>query len=333
MGIVSRQWFMTSPSSAAESSAWLPRASCCERHPRLKLANVEKEPAYNKHQTGHNSGVIHSGIYYKPGSLKAKLCVEGRKLARAYCDAKNIPYKMVGKLIVATEESELGRLARALRPRPAERDRRPRNPRRTPRSKSASRIAAGSGRSRRRSPGSSTGARSPGTMPTTRAKPAPTCTSGPRSRGSTARRGHAALARAKGEIQAKYVITCGGLYSDKLAPHDRRRPRSEDRPVPRRLPDPQTRAKSTSSGATSTRCPDPALPISRRPLHAAHGRDDLARAERRARVRPRGLQLLGHQSARTVGRAYLSRLLQARHEVLAGRCRRDVSRSRAPART
>src|SRR6202046_4153544 len=77
------------------------------RHPRLKLANVEKEPAYNQHQTGHNSGVIHSGIYYKPGSLKAKLCVEGRILARAYLDAKGIPYKMVGKLVVATEESEL----------------------------------------------------------------------------------------------------------------------------------------------------------------------------------------------------------------------------------
>jgi L-2-hydroxyglutarate oxidase LhgO len=80
------------------------------RFPRLKLANVEKEAEYNKHQTGHNSGVIHSGIYYKPGSLKAKLCVEGRILARAYCDGKGIPYKMVGKLIVATDPSELGRL-------------------------------------------------------------------------------------------------------------------------------------------------------------------------------------------------------------------------------
>jgi L-2-hydroxyglutarate oxidase LhgO len=80
------------------------------RHPRLRIANVEKENAWNKHQTGHNSGVIHSGIYYKPGSLKAKLCVEGRKLAWEYCDAKGIEYKQVGKLIVATEESELGRL-------------------------------------------------------------------------------------------------------------------------------------------------------------------------------------------------------------------------------
>jgi L-2-hydroxyglutarate oxidase LhgO len=81
-----------------------------ERHPRLKLANVEKEAFWNKHQTGHNSGVIHSGIYYKPGSLKAKLCVEGRVAAWDYCERNGIPYEDVGKLIVATEESELGRL-------------------------------------------------------------------------------------------------------------------------------------------------------------------------------------------------------------------------------
>ena len=80
------------------------------RHPRLKLANVEKEPGYHRHQTGRNSGVIHSGIYYKPGSLKAKLCVEGRKLAWTYLADKGIPYKPVGKLIVATDPSELGRL-------------------------------------------------------------------------------------------------------------------------------------------------------------------------------------------------------------------------------
>jgi L-2-hydroxyglutarate oxidase LhgO len=80
------------------------------RHPDLSVAGVEKENAFNQHQTGHNSGVIHSGIYYKPGSFKAKLCVEGRKLAWQYCDAKNIPYHNVGKLIVATEESELARL-------------------------------------------------------------------------------------------------------------------------------------------------------------------------------------------------------------------------------
>ena len=80
------------------------------RFPKVRVANVEKEAVWSKHQTGHNSGVIHSGIYYKPGSLKAKLCVEGRKLAWQYCEAKGIEYRQVGKLIVATDESELGRL-------------------------------------------------------------------------------------------------------------------------------------------------------------------------------------------------------------------------------
>ncbi|MBD5654235.1 MAG: FAD-dependent oxidoreductase [Candidatus Eremiobacteraeota bacterium] len=81
-----------------------------ERFPNLKVAGVEKEDYFNAHQTGRNSGVIHSGIYYKPGSFKAKLCVEGRKLAWDYCDRKRLPYNQVGKLIVATDESELGRL-------------------------------------------------------------------------------------------------------------------------------------------------------------------------------------------------------------------------------
>ena len=78
-----------------------------KRHPHLKLVILEKEDILAAHQTGHNSGVIHSGIYYKPGSLKAKLCTEGRKLLWAYCDEKGIEYRGVGKLIVATEEREL----------------------------------------------------------------------------------------------------------------------------------------------------------------------------------------------------------------------------------
>lgn len=80
------------------------------RHPHLKLVVLEKETMLGQHQTGHNSGVIHSGIYYAPGSLKARLCVEGRRALWQYCDAKGIEYRRVGKLIVATEESELPRL-------------------------------------------------------------------------------------------------------------------------------------------------------------------------------------------------------------------------------
>ncbi len=80
------------------------------RHPNLKLVVLEKEATVSQHQTGHNSGVIHSGIYYTPGSLKAKLCTEGRRALWRYCDSKGIEYRQVGKLILATEESELGRL-------------------------------------------------------------------------------------------------------------------------------------------------------------------------------------------------------------------------------
>lgn len=80
------------------------------RHPNWKVALLEKEDKLAAHQTGHNSGVVHAGIYYKPGSLKAKLCVEGMKLCYEYFDQKKIPYKKVGKLIVATTEEEVPRL-------------------------------------------------------------------------------------------------------------------------------------------------------------------------------------------------------------------------------
>jgi len=80
------------------------------RRPGLSLAVLDKEPSIASHQSGHNSGVIHSGIYYAPGSLKARLCVEGMREMYAYCEAKAIPTERCGKVIVATGESELGRL-------------------------------------------------------------------------------------------------------------------------------------------------------------------------------------------------------------------------------
>jgi len=76
------------------------------RYPHLKVVLLEKERELATHQTGHNSGVIHAGIYYKPGSLMAKLCVEGMKATYLYCDKHNIPYKKVGKLVVATTDVE-----------------------------------------------------------------------------------------------------------------------------------------------------------------------------------------------------------------------------------
>lgn len=80
------------------------------RWPETKLAVLEKEVELGQHQTGHNSGVIHSGIYYAPGSMKAIACVAGAEALKRYCDRKQIPYKMVGKVIVATDEEELPRL-------------------------------------------------------------------------------------------------------------------------------------------------------------------------------------------------------------------------------
>ncbi|XP_076239818.1 L-2-hydroxyglutarate dehydrogenase isoform X2 [Calliopsis andreniformis] len=80
------------------------------RHPNLKMAIVEKEKALAMHQTGHNSGVVHAGIYYKPGSMKAKLCVEGLKLSYDYFCKHGIPHKKVGKLIVATNSEQVKQL-------------------------------------------------------------------------------------------------------------------------------------------------------------------------------------------------------------------------------
>lgn len=81
-----------------------------ERFPSCGVVVVEKEHAVAQHQTGHNSGVIHAGIYYRPGSYKAQLCVEGVQLMKAFCDANGIRYEHCGKVVVATSEEELPRL-------------------------------------------------------------------------------------------------------------------------------------------------------------------------------------------------------------------------------
>lgn len=81
-----------------------------QRHPDWRVVVLEKEDTLATHQSGHNSGVIHAGIYYKPGSLKAKACVAGHREIMAFCDARGIPYRRCGKLIVALDESELPRL-------------------------------------------------------------------------------------------------------------------------------------------------------------------------------------------------------------------------------
>lgn len=80
------------------------------RRPRLRLAVIEKEVRVATHQTGHNSGVIHSGLYYRPGSLKARACVAGAAKLIRYCDERGVPYQLIGKLVVATSPDEVPRL-------------------------------------------------------------------------------------------------------------------------------------------------------------------------------------------------------------------------------
>ena len=77
---------------------------------RRSLVVLEAEDRPAAHQTGHNSGVLHSGLYYRPGSLKAKLCVEGARLMKAFCTEHGIHWEPCGKLIVATDDNELPRL-------------------------------------------------------------------------------------------------------------------------------------------------------------------------------------------------------------------------------
>jgi len=81
------------------------------RRPQLRLALLEKESVVGEHQTGHKSGVLHSGIYYRSGSLKAQLCVEGARRMAELCASRNLPFLRCGKLIVAVEEAELPVLA------------------------------------------------------------------------------------------------------------------------------------------------------------------------------------------------------------------------------
>ncbi len=90
-----------------------------EQRPDLRLVILERESELAMHQSGHNSGVVHAGLYYAPGSLKARLCREGKRELEAFCDQHGIAVERTGKLVVALDESELPRFE-ALRERAVE---------------------------------------------------------------------------------------------------------------------------------------------------------------------------------------------------------------------
>src|SRR5436853_6131989 len=81
-----------------------------ERYPQLRVLVLEKEAAVGEHQTGHNSGVLHSGIYYKPGSLRAINCREGKRAMEQFCASHGVPIEMCGKLIVVVNSDALPRI-------------------------------------------------------------------------------------------------------------------------------------------------------------------------------------------------------------------------------
>jgi len=81
-----------------------------ERMPGAEITLLEKESDVGKHQTGHNSGVLHCGLYYKPGSVKARLAVQGIRQMVAFCQENSVPHEICGKLVVAADDTEVERL-------------------------------------------------------------------------------------------------------------------------------------------------------------------------------------------------------------------------------
>jgi L-2-hydroxyglutarate oxidase len=78
--------------------------------PGASVEVLEKEEALAQHQSGHNSGVVHAGVYYEPGSSKARLCTYGRRLLEEFCERAGVPYRVCGKLVVALDDQEVVRL-------------------------------------------------------------------------------------------------------------------------------------------------------------------------------------------------------------------------------
>jgi L-2-hydroxyglutarate oxidase len=99
-----------SSSLAGELSALATALAVKKRQPGARIILLEKEPAFGRHQSTHNSGVLHAGLYYRPGSLKAKFAVEGIRRMTLFCQQHAIAHQICGKLVVATTPDEVVRL-------------------------------------------------------------------------------------------------------------------------------------------------------------------------------------------------------------------------------
>ena len=295
-----------------------------QRRPGSKLIILEKESQLGQHQSGHNSGVIHSGIYYTPGSLKAKACVSGGEALTNYCEEKGIPFERCGKVVVATRESELGRLDELHRRGIA--------------NGVPGIEMIGPERLREIEP-HCVGLRalwSPNTGIIDYTKVLTAYADDVRALGGEIRTGSEVtgmtagprttlLATTTGMIETQTVVACAGVYADRVAALTSapRNPRivpfrGDYYLHPARAPLPGQEHDLPGAGSI--------LPLPRRPFHPPHGRLDLAWPERRAGLRSRGVSDHRRQPARSRRGAGFRRLPQARRQVLADRPGRNGAR-------
>ena len=217
--------------------------------PDLRIAVIEKEAELATHQSGHNSGVLHAGLYYAPGSLKATLCREGKAELERFAEAHDIPIEHCGKLVVALDEGELPRFA-ALKERAVANG--------VPGLEEVGRERIARARAaRRRDPGAVEPVHRDHRLPPRRPRPRrrdpvagrrdPPRASGHRHprddrRASSSR-------RRCGALVARHVIVCAGLQADRLATMAGATGCAADRPVPRRLLHADARTPAISPAA------------------------------------------------------------------------------------
>ncbi len=295
------------------------------RRPDRKLVLLEKEPRLAQHQSGHNSGVIHSGIYYKPGSLKARLCAEGRERLLRFCDEKAIPYRLDGKLIVAVREGDLAPLDEIFARGQA--------------NGTPDIAKIGPEGIREREPHArglaaiwvpTAGAVDYGKVALALAGDVEDL-GGEIRLGVEATRiesgaGKPAITTSEATVRASRVIVCAGLQSDRMAAGKAARG-SPHRPLPRGL------LRADSGGAAPGPLDDQSgprspLPLPRRALHPPHRRRGARRAQRRPRPGARGLRSLPRAAGGRLEHVHVARFLAVRHAALADGRGRDVARLR-----
>ena len=244
---------------ASSASRW--RASCWRGSRTGRVTVLEREAVAGFHQTGHNSGVLHAGIYYAPGSLKARLSTEGSRELFDYCERRGLPARRDGKLIVAVSERS-GRSSTSSSgagPPTASRACGGSPRRRSPRS---SRTCAASRRCTRRRPRSWTSRRSRAPSPTTSAPRAARSSPAARSSAVEPNGRGVRLRHAAGRVAGALRRLLRRRVVGPARGRRRRRGGPAHRPLPRRLAAPAPGAPRPRAGRSSTRCPTPASPSS-----------------------------------------------------------------------